>query len=53
MAYVFATGRLWFKVPETIRFYLKGKLPERVISKDILLFIAGKYSKILRSVCVN
>ena len=44
MAYVFATGRLWFKVPETIRFFLKGKLPERVMSKDILLFIAGKYS---------
>jgi 3-isopropylmalate/(R)-2-methylmalate dehydratase large subunit len=44
MAYVFATGKLWFKVPETIRFFLKGKLPERVMSKDILLFIAGKYS---------
>jgi 3-isopropylmalate/(R)-2-methylmalate dehydratase large subunit len=44
MAYVFATGKLWFKVPETIRFHLKGKLLERVMSKDILLFIAGKYS---------
>jgi homoaconitase/3-isopropylmalate dehydratase large subunit len=44
MAYVFATGRLWFKVPETIQFYLAGKLPARVMSKDILLYIAGKYS---------
>jgi 3-isopropylmalate/(R)-2-methylmalate dehydratase large subunit len=44
MAYVFATGKLWFKVPETIRFYLQGKRPEMVMSKDILLHIAGKYS---------
>jgi len=44
MAYVFATGKLWFKVPETIRFYMNGNLPERVMSKDILLHIAGKYS---------
>jgi len=44
MAYVFATGQLWFKVPPTIRFHLTGKLPEYVMSKDIILFIAGKYS---------
>ncbi|MDI6753735.1 MAG: 3-isopropylmalate dehydratase large subunit [Thermodesulfobacteriota bacterium] len=44
MAYVFATGKLWFKVPETIRFDLQGKLPEGVMSKDIILSIAGKYS---------
>lgn len=28
MAYVFATGKLWFKVPETIQFDLNGKLPQ-------------------------
>jgi len=44
MAYVFATGKLWFKVPQTIRFDLQGKLPEGVMSKDIILSIAGKYS---------
>jgi len=44
MAYVFATGQLWFKVPETIRFHLMGHLPRSVMSKDIILFIAGKYS---------
>ncbi len=44
MAYVFATGKLWFKVPETIQFHLQGKLPERVMSKDIILYVAGKYS---------
>jgi len=44
MAYVFATGKLWFKVPETIRFDLQGKLPKGVMSKDVILSIAGKYS---------
>lgn len=44
MAYVFATGKLWFKVPETIRFCMKGSLAERVMSKDILLYVAGQFS---------
>jgi homoaconitate hydratase family protein len=44
MAYVFATGKLWFKIPETIRFLFRGRFPERVTSKDLLLHIAGKYS---------
>ena len=43
MAAVWATGELWFKVPETIRFIVSGKLPYRVMSKDIILYIAGKY----------
>lgn len=44
MAYVLTTGTLWFKVPETIRFNIDGKLPHRVSPKDIILHIAGKYS---------
>jgi len=44
MAYVLATGTLWFKVPETIKFYISGRLQPRVMSKDIILHIAGKYS---------
>jgi 3-isopropylmalate/(R)-2-methylmalate dehydratase large subunit len=44
MAYVLTTGTLWFKVPETIRFYISGTLQPRVMSKDILLHIAGSYS---------
>jgi len=44
MAYVLATGNLWFKVPETIKFVIRGDLPARVSSKDIILHIAGKYS---------
>jgi homoaconitate hydratase family protein len=44
MAYVLATGELWMRVPFTIKFVIKGSLPERVTSKDIILFIAGKYT---------
>ena len=43
MAYVLARGELWFKVPETVRFVLSGNLPEFVTSKDIILFIAGRF----------
>jgi len=33
----FATGSLWFKVPETFRFNLKGKLKPYVFAKDYIL----------------
>jgi 3-isopropylmalate/(R)-2-methylmalate dehydratase large subunit len=39
LAAALATGKLWFKVPETIKFILTGKLPKGVYSKDIILFI--------------
>lgn len=38
-----ALGELWFKVPETIRFVLDGKMPKYVMSKDIILKFAGDY----------
>lgn len=44
MAYVLGTGELWMRVPSTIQFVIKGKLPEGVMSKDIILYIAGKYT---------
>lgn len=43
MAYVMAAGEIWFKIPETIQFYLEGEVQDRVMSKDILLFIAGSF----------
>jgi 3-isopropylmalate/(R)-2-methylmalate dehydratase large subunit len=43
MAYVILTGELWFKVPETMRFNITGKLSEAVFSKDIILYIAGQH----------
>ncbi|MDO8726270.1 MAG: 3-isopropylmalate dehydratase large subunit [Candidatus Methanoperedens sp.] len=41
MAFVFATGKLWFRVPETMRFEVNGKLPGRVHSKDVILHLIG------------
>ncbi|WNY28467.1 3-isopropylmalate dehydratase large subunit [Methanimicrococcus stummii] len=41
MAAVLATGKLWFKVPETIRFNVEGKLPKHVYSKDLILHLIG------------
>lgn len=41
MAAVFASGKLWFKVPETVRFEVNGKLPKKVYSKDVILHLIG------------
>ena len=40
-AAVFATGKLWFKVPETQKYTIKGKLGKYVTGKDIILHIIG------------
>jgi 3-isopropylmalate/(R)-2-methylmalate dehydratase large subunit len=42
MAMVFATGKLWFKVPQTIKFDITGKLQDNVFAKDVILNIIGK-----------
>ena len=42
MAMVFATGQLWFKVPETLQFNVTGDLKENVTSKDVILNIIGQ-----------
>ncbi len=39
MAY--ATGKAWFKVPQTIKVVLNGHLPEHVYAKDIILHLIG------------
>lgn len=43
MVYVLATGRLWFRVPETIRFELSGRLGPGVSWKDVILHLAGRF----------
>lgn len=35
------SGKLWFKVPETFKFVLNGKLPQGVYSKDLILYLIG------------
>jgi 3-isopropylmalate/(R)-2-methylmalate dehydratase large subunit len=42
MAAVWATGKLWMRVPPTLKITINGKLPTFVMSKDIILNIIGK-----------
>jgi 3-isopropylmalate/(R)-2-methylmalate dehydratase large subunit len=41
MAAAMATGKTWFKVPESIKFVVYGKLQPYVSAKDIILHIIG------------
>jgi len=41
MAAAMATGQAWFKVPEAIKFVLKGRLNKWVSGKDVILHIIG------------
>ena len=41
MASILGTGTLWVKVPETIRIEIDGRMPEGVMSKDVILKIIG------------
>lgn len=36
-----ASGKLWFKVPETLKVVYNGKLPKGVFSKDLILKLIG------------
>ncbi len=36
------SGKLWFKVPETIKVIYTGALPKGVFSKDLILYLAGQ-----------
>ncbi len=42
IAAVYSSGKLWFKVPETIKFIINGKLSNGVYSKDLILYLIGK-----------
>lgn len=39
LAIALATGKNWFKVPQTIKIVISGKLPKGVFAKDIILHI--------------
>ena len=41
MASILGTGKLWVRVPETIRVNIEGTLPAGVTSKDIILRVIG------------
>lgn len=42
VAAIWATGELWFQVPETMKIVVKGKMPAGVTSKDVVLTIIGR-----------
>ena len=42
LAAAIATGQLWFKVPESIKFVLNGKLGDGVYSKDVILAVIAR-----------
>ena len=42
LAAVMATGRLWFKVPESVKFIYYGELSEWVGGKDLILYTIGR-----------
>ena len=41
MAAVFMSGKLWFKVPESLKVEIEGILPPMVLPKDVILRIIG------------
>jgi 3-isopropylmalate/(R)-2-methylmalate dehydratase large subunit len=42
LAAAIATGKLWFKVPASMKFVLNGLLPQGVYSKDLILAVIGR-----------
>lgn len=41
MAGILGTGKLWIRVPATIKINITGKLPSNVMSKDVILKVIG------------
>ena len=42
MAAIWATGKIWLRVPETLKITVRGKLKKGVYAKDLILYIIGK-----------
>jgi homoaconitate hydratase family protein len=42
VAAIWATGELWFQVPETMKIILNGIIPSMITPKDIALYIIGQ-----------
>lgn len=43
LTYALTTGKTWFRVGETVRYDLEGRLAQGVSTKDVFLSIAGTY----------
>ncbi len=42
LAAAWITGKMWFRVPESVKIVFKGKIPRGVFSKDMILYAAGQ-----------
>lgn len=42
MAAVWATGKIWLRIPETLKITITGSLPKGVFAKDLILFVIGQ-----------
>lgn len=40
-AFILGTGKIWEKVPESIKFTFNGRLPKYITAKDLILHILG------------
>ena len=43
IAAIWAFGKTWFKVPPTVKFIFKGKRPENITAKDIVLNLLHRF----------
>src|SRR5579871_5412090 len=43
LAYASVFGELWFRVPESLRIEITGRLPRWLCGKDIMLHLAGRH----------
>jgi len=42
IAAIYATGKIWLRVPESLKFNITGNLPKGVFAKDVILHIVGE-----------
>jgi len=43
VAAIFAHGSVWFKVPPSVRIFMKGRIPPRVTAKDVVLNLLDRF----------
>ncbi|MFC2111819.1 aconitase/3-isopropylmalate dehydratase large subunit family protein [Bacteroidota bacterium] len=43
IAAAWSSGKVWFKVPETVKLTLRGQIPEKVSAKDMVLNLLARF----------
>lgn len=41
-AFILGTGKLWVKIPATMKFIFEGEMPKYLMAKDLILAVIGK-----------